>query len=357
MIQDLLIDIIYATINSKQIDLSKNDKNLLINELKEQNLSSFLYYATHDNDYFKYYYLSMSANLKTDKLLQDVFAAFSTNSIKYITFKGFNLKNLYPDPALRVMGDVDILVDTNNFENAINVLEDLGYKRGHQCFHHIELTKDNQLIEIHSSMFDTDQVGYQYFIDPFSHAHQIENNSFSYILCDEYYFSYILTHHAKHVMLGGSGLRDVIDLYLMLEKMNINIENVRNSLKEIGLDKFLDTTLLTINYIFKTNYTTVFNGDVGTYLSFLIKSGVHGFKKGNDHLQNTVNASKDSKISYVFKRVFIPKSSLRIQYNNYKTPIFFLYIKRIFILLFTRKKKGITVLKTKKDDTFSKIGL
>ena len=42
--------------------------------------------------------------------------------------KGFASALYYPDPLMRSMGDVDFLVDTDNFEDASKVLEENGYE-------------------------------------------------------------------------------------------------------------------------------------------------------------------------------------------------------------------------------------
>jgi len=57
-------------------------------------------------------------------------AALLTNyNINHIAYKGIDLAaNHYPDSALRICGDIDILIDTNNANKVIKLFIDHGYK-------------------------------------------------------------------------------------------------------------------------------------------------------------------------------------------------------------------------------------
>lgn len=49
--------------------------------------------------------------------------------IPYAFFKGYELRELYPVPELRTMGDVDVLVRDEDLERTAEVLCGLGYQK------------------------------------------------------------------------------------------------------------------------------------------------------------------------------------------------------------------------------------
>lgn len=54
-------------------------------------------------------------NEQQDYVSEEVFAAFDKNGIAYMPLKGILLKKLYPCPEMRVMGDLDILIKTEQY--------------------------------------------------------------------------------------------------------------------------------------------------------------------------------------------------------------------------------------------------
>jgi hypothetical protein len=74
-----------------------------------------------------------------ERELHQVLDAFARAAIDAIVLKGACLAwNVYPEPALRSMGDVDLLVRTADLERARDVLLDLGYAPGdYVATHHL----------------------------------------------------------------------------------------------------------------------------------------------------------------------------------------------------------------------------
>ncbi|MCL2717726.1 MAG: nucleotidyltransferase family protein [Lachnospiraceae bacterium] len=72
-----------------------------------------------------------------------------SNGIKPVILKGFSVSRFYPFPELRLMGDMDILVDEDFYQAAL-MLEEAGYRaRKEVAVHHIEFTNDKFLLELH----------------------------------------------------------------------------------------------------------------------------------------------------------------------------------------------------------------
>ena len=86
--------------------------------------------------------------------------------IPYAFFKGYELRELYPVPELRTMGDVDVLVRDEDLERTAEVLCGLGYQKEEGGSAVWALKKDNFSYEVHRRLAfgsywnDVDYEGY-----------------------------------------------------------------------------------------------------------------------------------------------------------------------------------------------------
>ncbi|MGR3219732.1 MAG: nucleotidyltransferase domain-containing protein, partial [Candidatus Anammoxibacter sp.] len=66
---------------------------------------------------------------KIEAQLNEILNAFNSRGIEVIVLKGYGLaKTVYPDPATRPSGDIDLLVHPDKFTKARTLLKGLGYK-------------------------------------------------------------------------------------------------------------------------------------------------------------------------------------------------------------------------------------
>ena len=73
---------------------------------------------------------SMRAVLRLERLLIDTVELLARSGVHALALKGSALAHTaYPDPALRVFGDVDLLVASDAFDDAASTLAELGLKR------------------------------------------------------------------------------------------------------------------------------------------------------------------------------------------------------------------------------------
>lgn len=165
--------------------------------------------------------------------LKDVESCLTSAEIAYILFKGSVLRNLYPVPESRSMGDIDILINENNRERAKAVLENSGF----ECYAPNgtvrEFKRNNIILEVHTKIIS--EFGDDAFNDAFENS---VFDGFSGELNDDYHFAYLIAHIAHHFKFYGAGLKLILDLAVMLKKRNINLDRVLSILKEIKLDVF-----------------------------------------------------------------------------------------------------------------------
>ncbi|SHO49586.1 nucleotidyltransferase domain-containing protein [Anaerocolumna xylanovorans] len=165
-------------------------------------------------------------------------------SIPVIALKGLMLRNYYPNPELRTMGDADILIHKEDFKKAHKVLVFLGYKRGKSAERHTTYSLTGYPdIELHEILTDnTDMENLNHF------TFQVWKNAVpglvghAPVLClsikDQ--LMHQLFHIIHHVLLSGVGIRQLCDLTLFAAYHSEEIiwENILYELEPYGYDKF-----------------------------------------------------------------------------------------------------------------------
>lgn len=354
--------ILNAGLTNQKIDIGHlfEDKNFM-RIMREQTFQSWLYYVCPNENFQKYYLGSAIIHNQFDKMVSKMKVIFEKENIDYIILKGYSLQELYPDRNLRMLGDVDVLVREEDYKRAKRALSQSEFKLKNVLDHHSSFGLGQIEIELHHKMINTEYFFHDYFVDGFKHASLKEGNE--YVLDDDYNFIFILAHYLKHLK-QGAGLRELIDIYLMLNNMNINIDNVRNVLKEHNCENFFDLILHEIDILFGYNKIPYQkNKYVEEILDFSICSGIHGFGENNRWVATRMNNSSGGKFKFLLKTLFIPLESLFALYPWTKSIILipFGYIYRFFFLLFkrgNRLKQVVNAKKNKKElSIFEKIGL
>jgi len=164
----------------------------------------------------------------TSKMLfynsRKVFHELYDNDIKVIVFKGISYSRYYINPITRLMGDIDIIVEPDNYDETVNILEKIGYvcaNKGIKSHHLIFEKKDAFNIELHHSIVDYD-------IHPqFKSLKGICFHNEEECKLEEIVFYHptisnelkmCLVHMYKHYCSTGFGYKMLIDLYLILKK-------------------------------------------------------------------------------------------------------------------------------------------
>ena len=318
---------------------------------KEQDVTNMAYVALkklgYDNTQLKEfqddYKLNVLREARFELAGQQVFDAFEKAEIDFIPLKGALLKNLYPNPALRTFTDIDIYVG-DKIEKAEQVMFSQGYekKTDYETNDIGYVKKPSIHIELHKDLFPDDYDFEEYFDNPFKHTELKEGYKHFNLYRKDDFFIHVLCHLYKHFTFGGCGLRQYLDIYVMTQKMQLDMDYIRSELKSFGMEGFLDTTLTLNRFFFDKEKPTdetieiaefVFNnstfGNADNRLVLDYDKG-HGEKRtlwGN--------------IVFFADRWQLKYSQMILQYKFLKyLPILlpFCYIHKVFRALFFRRK-------------------
>lgn len=175
------------------------------------------------------------------------------NGIAYVVFKGLAVARHYPEPFVRTMGDVDFYVPKEDFLRAVEVIE-----------HGLHVEMDKEEVDKHYS-FDWQGIRFEmhYQIETFGNRrHQRRFNRMidetmaehtdSFTVCDsdgnetevcvlppEEDLIVVFKHWFNHLLVEGVGLRQTLDLAVLLNVYwdKINIGQLMTALDGIGYMK------------------------------------------------------------------------------------------------------------------------
>ena len=172
--------------------------------------------------------------------VQRIFIAFDENGIDYMPLKGCRMKALYPRPELRVMGDADILIRREQYDQIVPIMQSLNFQEGLESDHELVWKSSNLYLELHKHLIPSyNEDLYGYFGTGWQRAARVSGGYHAMSPEDEWIF--LFTHFAKHFRDGGIGCRHVVDLWVY-RRANPALDEayVRAQLEQLQLLEFYD---------------------------------------------------------------------------------------------------------------------
>jgi hypothetical protein len=270
--------------------------------------------------------------------LSKVFQSFNDTGVPVIALKGLILRNLYPNPDLRTMGDADILVHKEDLDKVRTILTQMDYIEtkeptpAHIAFVH----KKYCPIEVHWTLADDRYLGAisNFEETVWDRAVEIKIGSASVLcLCTEDFLMHLCIHMAVHMRSGGFGLRQLCDLVLFVENSMPQLDWAYfcKSIKQNGIEKFTAAIFRVCNILFnleipqKLKKLPVEYKYVKMLIKDIFDSGVFGMKSldrlfGNNLLNADIifKDSNSTKINNVLKLICPPVNMLPEGYSYAK---------------------------------------
>ena len=197
---------------------------------------------------WKNYATKTSAVFIRVMVAQDALLSITKKSgIPSAILKGSAAAIYYPAPSKRSMGDIDLLVPQELFDQANKVLINYGYqpKRIENDARHNGYVKDGVYIELHHHFSHDDLDIEQYLINGFKHLQICNIDHHEFPMFSPLENGLILLEHIREHIKSGLGLRQVIDWMMYVEKCltdDFFYAQFKQVITEIGLLKFAVTT-------------------------------------------------------------------------------------------------------------------
>ncbi len=284
-------------------------------------------------------YSSVYIYEKTKSLYDKICSVLEDNKICYIPLKGTVIRNLYPEPWMRISCDIDILVKKRDIRKAINLFTescDLVVKS--KTKHDVTLASvDGIRLELHFGLLSDKRspLNSKLASKVWEYAEPVSDNRSEYKMSDSYFYYYHILHMAKHFRIGGCGLRPFVDLSLIIHSNKFNVDNSDRLLK---IGKVADFELYARN-LCEVWFGEKVHNDITTAMQeYIIEGGSFGSEK------TRIIANRQQykhKYKYLLSRMFVDRDYLKSDYPILEKSLLFLpfcIIARFFSFVFGRKK-------------------
>lgn len=242
--------------------------------------------------------------------------ALSKKGIDHIFLKGAVTRYMYPETAMRIMNDIDVLYRGSSTEDVESVFAALGYKVLDRGPKDIAFGRESVRVkvEMQTALIDEGYENwYNYLVNVWQECKPSSGHSF--IMSKEMFYLYHIIHLAKHTRNGGIGLMHIIDTWMIARAYkDMNWDYVEEELEYLGLYKFHDVTMLLNDYWFDSYEPTDYEMEtIEIVSSFIFTTSAFGNK--TQQAANDVVAEGDEKIS-LRKKLFPGKTVIANYYGS-----------------------------------------
>lgn len=292
---------------------------------------------------FQGYLKALVQSEKQMNMLKRICGALDEAGVDYMLLKGSNLKGLYLKPEHRLMGDVDVLIRTEQYGKIKPLMLALGMEEQVESDHELIWHNRDLHLELHKRLIPSyNKDYYRYFGDGWQLA-KIQNGS-RYSMTPEDEYIYLFTHFAKHYRDGGIGCRHLVDLWVYRQTYVLDEAYITAELEKLQLSVFeqniRDVLAVWFADIAETE-KTVFITDV------IFQSGSWGSKEAHAASLGTKNAAisgsiRRGRIMRTAQVIFPRAKALHHRYPVLKKhpillPVFW-SVRWVSVLLFRREK-------------------
>ena len=308
--------------------------------LETSSISSLFYYANNVN------------------ALRELKRIFLENHIRFFTVKGLDVAQLYPVPAYRTMGDIDVIISEEDRSLIDGIMTGMGYKSANSNDYELNYHNRNTHFEIHDHLIYKQNQEFlkrkNYFDNCWENVKEEDDGSLS--LNWNFHFAFLVQHTKKHFSGNGLGFRQFMDVAIVAREVpNLDWERIEKDLRRIDL---WDFTLRAFAFCKKwfciEPPVPTKDLDDSFYeesTDFILKNGVFGCD--NEHhkehaLERRIRISKLPrqlrKFEIILKEVFIPyKYMIELPYckfligRKYLLPYAWFY--RIFYVICNKEEQ------------------
>ena len=259
-------------------------------------------------------------------LADNLVSALEEAGIDHILMKGYELRNLYPDPDLRSFNDIDIVIRPEDRRRCDELMLSRGFLRHTDWEPVFSYVLKDELYEIHTDIMEIDvaEVGSQqaYFRQMWDHAHPVREHSYRFT--PEFHFLYLLTHIAKHVHGSGAGVRMYLDIAAFIRHYKDSADWVwiSEQLEVLQLKRFADVVFAATEHWFGVR-CPVARGEVredvlDEFLVFTMEAGTFGHYQRDAalvNLKNTDAGRNGFRVRQILKTAFPSAKTIESRYT------------------------------------------
>lgn len=367
--QNIFLNVCSNSLFNKKTSLPDElDVKGILTEAKHQAVYSLVYSAVKDKvekadgEFFSHI---ITNNIRVEYAHGEINQAFKKFNVKYVVLKGVSSALYYPEPLLRTMGDVDVLVSGDDVLSADKALKSIGFVTNVNLDTenmHIEYRrKDGIICELHFRVNGvpdnekTDVIN-NYLSDIYEKSFECNAQNCTCVLPSKFHHGIILLlHTASHLTNEGVGLRHLCDWAVFANSFSNDefIALFEKPLKQMGLWRFAQLlTLVSAEYLGcdpKDWAGTADENLLEGIVADILNGGNFGYKDADRYRQIKYIGDREkrtvSKINPVFQLFFSINSKTKAELKftqKYKILLplgYVITVLKYFWLLLTGKRK------------------
>lgn len=272
--------------------------------------------------------------VQTDKMLE-MLAIFYESGFEPVVVKGLSIARYYTKPEYRMMSDLDLYANREDYKGIISCLINLGASPdNHELLspmHMAMICEDGMIIELHKKLHHSRYMR-RLNLDEwhqlcFIRAEKVSSNHIEFFcLSAEDALIHTMLHFARHLVHGGANFRQILDVLMIYNANQIKLDYsyYRKMVKSMNLSEFSD--------IFWTSLGKWFNLDIADFLvgSELCESIILKDSLFNAYSENEIQEQ------YRLFSFFTSRLPFVVKRNVFKP---FIYISEVLVNLYYHKAK------------------
>lgn len=279
---------------------------------------------------------NISLTVRMDDAIGKIGKALDGAGIPYILLKGAVLRHLYPEKNLRTSCDVDVLVHEEDLDRAVGAIEErTGFVKKKTRYHDVALVSAPVCLELHFNIREN-MAGIDELLDRVW-DHAVLAEGCRYELTPEYQLFHVIAHMSYHMVHGGLGIRNFLDLWLLRTKTACDAEAVRQMCAGAGVLTFYEACCNLVDGWMAGRETP---SELTVLESYVLNGGVFGTRESQLASQQRQHRG----LGYFFRRVFMSRDLLATEYPILKEKPYLLpvcQIKRWIRLLDPKKRRQV----------------
>lgn len=285
-------------------------------------------------------YAAASRDAIQSQELKTLMNTLQAAHIAVIPLKGCEIKQLYPQPALRYMSDTDLLIAPEDAEKIREILTGCGFTVRRCGVGTVDLyfSPSGMNYELHRSLKEE---GYTAKTAEFLHKLRscaIESQT-TLRLSPEAHYVYILAHAVKHLLSGGTGARTVMDVWLCAHRWQLDRDELNRLLRSADLFDFSQTMERLAETWFGSAAPDALTEELSEYI---LSGAVFGTEARRVESRMLARGEKKGSAGYWLRRIFPSYRTMCIYFPFLtKCPIAlpFLWVYRGVRSVFVQRKK------------------
>lgn len=238
------------------------------------------------------YHRAIHAGIMQEYEFRNLLDGMEQDGLDCLPMKGWIMRNYYPEPLMRSMSDLDVLMKDADETRLRRWMEHRGYKT--ETFEgkvHDEYRKPPYAyVELHKQLVDTsflwklnDEWIRQLVHTLWDPGALVPGKKHIYQMQDEDFYLYHLLHFYKHFLYAGAGIRLLADTYIFLKKKRKQLDwnYIRQQLNVMRMDAFAGQIERLAFLVFAGGSM---DQDAMEVIRFLTAGTIHGEKENKEYI-------------------------------------------------------------------------